>query len=267
MTHVDGSLGVHSKIAGPGDLGSTRIRDDEIVDHVVRYQLQLDDWQLRGLDLASLARRAHGWYESMRSELLPSFWSDGRSERAVAYPLKVHLTLEPTSRRILGSYRLGRSGSGLRWQINLNPIAIIARPSSARAAAVLVHEALHLAEEEAGRPPRSKNNFHSASFCRQAREIGLPCTNYGVGLGVLAESPFSRWLEQHGVTGEFVIVRNSDGPEPVAAKRIVWVCHCADPVAVLVPRGSTLKAVCQRCHAEFLPRERIDTRHGAAKGE
>ena len=65
----------------------------------------------------------------------------------------VVLSFEVTDRRTLGHYHLMRTGLGVRWALNLNPVHL-ARPVF-EVLATLLHELAHAWQHERGTPPRT----------------------------------------------------------------------------------------------------------------
>ena len=92
----------------------------------------------------------------------------------------VVLSFEVTDRRTLGHYHLMRTGLGVRWALNLNPVHL-ARPVY-EVLSTLLHELAHAWQHEHGTP--SKPPHHNREFRDRCEAFGIPTDEGGHDLGV-----------------------------------------------------------------------------------
>ena len=146
---------------------------------------------------------------------------------------------------------IGRNAFGLKWNININRRYV--GSGLANTLVTLLHEAIHLWQEEFGKKKgkRNRNNYHNAEFRTKAKHIGIPCSNYGVTL--CYQDPFISFLRDHGVSVECKIssVLESDEKfiEPIVGKSKLkkWSCGCTN-VRVAI---ADFRAKCLKCNNEF----------------
>lgn len=227
-------------------MGCTPNDDVALNESVAVFQRGLDDWKLGELDLASLGSRVSGWIDSQWLELVAA------ETRLASHP-PVHVVFHWDRRSRLGHYRPGRNAAGIRWELSINP-ANVARKSEMQTGSTVLHELLHLAEDQgaSGRqPPRSRNGYHSSWFQKLAKKLGIPCNKYGAGEDMLEGSPYVLWAIRHGLSGEPTPVEEDDElvGKPPRAKRVSWICGC--PVTVMVAAGGEFEATCDVCEEKF----------------
>lgn len=214
------------------------------------YQDQLPDWRLGPIDLAEVVGRLRAWVHDLWDTFIPGSW---KGKEIVRPPIL--LKLEAERPRRLGHYCPGRNDLGMRWEISINP-RHLDRETEVQLAATALHENTHCFEDLAGVAPRSRNGYHSALFRRLVEEWGIPSTPYGARLGIREDSPFMQWARDRGLSGDPMVVLEPDSESPELRrlpKRRSWTCSCpaSERVQVLVARGTTLEARCERCRERF----------------
>jgi hypothetical protein len=191
------------------------------------------------------------WKFSNLSEQL-YIWFDRFNERFFNNVLKPPvISFEKTSSRTLGHYVIGRNAFGLKWNININRQYV--GSDLASTLATLLHEAIHLWQEEFGKKKgkRNRNNYHNVEFRTKAKLIGIPCNNYGVTLHY--QDPFVSLLRDHGVSVKCkvstVVESEKIHIEPTfgRSKLKKWSCGCTN-VRVAV---ADFRAKCLKCNNEF----------------
>jgi len=241
-------------------------KDSETNGVVAGFQAELADWQWDGgrINLSEMARTVNEWAQELWPTFLPATWQ----KELVEMP-NVLFTFDPEHPNILGHYRPGRNGAGLRWEINLNPVHLTIR-SAAQSAPTILHELVHLFEDLTESSPGSalRNNYHSAWFRKTVEQAGIPCTRYGRDLGIIEDSPFAEWVKEKGLSFEseesildLLVRKIKEGEiesEAVEAggkkrlpKRLAWVCHCPKAPTIYVARGYELQARCEACGCRF----------------
>jgi hypothetical protein len=254
-----GALGAHPNAAAsqPDNLVAFPDNDEAINRVVARFQDSLPEWKYRSIGLASLVRGVRDWARDLWARLVPGEWHGTPIEQR-----PVIFRFEWETPRVLGHYQPGRNDIGFRWEISINPRHLIFR-SDVEVAETLLHELLHCFDDVAGTVPRSRNNYHSACFRKMANDLGIPCTRYGASLGTRKDSRFAHWAREGGLKGEPAArIEVQDVPLVGPAKRAAWICHCPSGMAVTVyvPRGSELRARCERCGARFERKRTSPTR-------
>jgi hypothetical protein len=96
---------------------------------------------------------------------------------------------------VLGHYRIGHNGFGLKGEIAINELYLVSRPAW-QVLGTILHECLHAWQQVHGKP--SRHDHHNLEFRRKAAELGLLIDRSGV-TDYLLESPFMDLLKQHGV--------------------------------------------------------------------
>ena len=174
----------------------------------------------------------------------------------------VVLSFEVTDRRTLGHYHLMRTGLGVRWALNLNPVHL-ARPVF-EVLSTLLHELAHAWQHEHGTP--SKPPHHNREFRDRCEAFGIPTDEGGHDLGVRHGTPFEDYCRRHGITfpsppGAAEPPGDSPGtpgPSPLlpvpparpkGSKMKKWTCPCGVNVRVAI---AAFDATCNRCGGKFL---------------
>jgi hypothetical protein len=174
----------------------------------------------------------------------------------------VVLSFEVTDRRTLGHYHLMRTGLGVRWALNLNPVHL-ARPVF-EVLATLLHELAHAWQHEHGTP--SKPPHHNREFRDRCEAFGIPTDEGGHDLGVRHGTPFEDYCRRHGIAfpprpGAAEPPAGTPrlpGPSPLlpvpparpkGSKMKKWTCPCGVNVRVAI---AAFDATCNRCGGKFL---------------
>jgi hypothetical protein len=259
------------QLAIPDDLASRGVHpqnptdpDEKINEALVEYQLRLRDWKLGpAINLSRLLEQALGWYQQMNADgLIPTKWAGV----GLKLPDHIRITFDARAANIIASYTPGRAlRDGTRWNINLNPVAIIHhRRSPLLLASDLLHELLHLLEHEyrqvSGKSP-VKGSYHSVEFREACQDLGIPCTQNGAELEMTPGGRFQQWAMGRELSTEFEFALPSesgddDQQRPAKRpKRIAWRCRCENAPAVMVARASKIDWTCNVCKCPVLPVE------------
>jgi len=196
-----------------------------INDEVKKHAILAEDWSYR-----ELAVLLHEWAERFNEE-----FALGLETPAIQ--------IDRAPRRVIGTYRRGRNGLGLRHEITVNtrhldqPLAEILD--------TLLHELLHEWQDLHGTP--GKRNYHNVEFRNKAGSYGLIIDRQGRSLGV-APGLFLNLLGKHGVdttvlTPVATVARKYLSGESKMKK---WSCGCINVRAAV-----ELKARCLDCGALF----------------
>jgi len=173
----------------------------------------------------------------------------------------VVLSFEVTDRRTLGHYHLMRTGLGVRWALNLNPVHL-ARPVF-EVLSTLLHELAHAWQHEHGTP--SKPPHHNREFRDRCEAFGIPTDEGGHDLGVRHGTPFEGYCRRHGITFPLPpgaaeppgVSPGMPGPSPLlpapparpkGSKMKKWTCPCGVNVRVAI---ADFRATCDRCAGRF----------------
>ena len=174
----------------------------------------------------------------------------------------VVLSFEVTDRRTLGHYHLMRTGLGVRWALNLNPVHL-ARPVF-EVLSTLLHELAHAWQHEHGTP--SKPPHHNREFRDRCETFGIPTDEGGHDMGVRHGTPFEDYCRRHGITfppppgaaEPPAATPGLPGPLPLlpvpparpkGSKMKKWTCPCGVNVRVAI---AAFDATCNRCVVKFL---------------
>jgi predicted SprT family Zn-dependent metalloprotease len=158
------------------------------------------------------------------------------------------LSWASASHGTLGWY-LEKDGLALNHRINLNsmytnrPLAEVLR--------TLTHELGHCFQHVHGKPGRArKGNYHNKEFQLKMQEIGIPCNNRGVSLGM--QEPFIGFLKELGIEAEiFLFKQENDGlPARPGSRLKPWSCGCT---RVWASSGTVAVAACLKCGKLFQP--------------
>ena len=198
---------------------------------------------------ASIVACLYEHVDQMRAELY-----DGKVPEVV-------LSFDVTDRRTLGHYHLMRTGLGVRWAINLNPVHF-ARPLY-QVLATLLHELAHAWQHEHGAP--SKPPHHNREFRDRCEAFGIPTDEGGHDLGVRHGTPFEDYCRRHGVAFPAAGAPEDDDvgapvatptpllpvppAKPKGSKSKKWQCPCGVNVRVAIAR---FDATCNRCGGRFV---------------
>jgi len=173
----------------------------------------------------------------------------------------VVLSFEVTDRRTLGHYHLMRTGLGVRWALNLNPVHL-ARPVF-EVLATLLHELAHAWQHEHGTP--SKPPHHNREFRDRCEAFGIPTDEGGHDLGVRHGTPFEDYCRRHGTAyppspgaaEPPAGTPSLPGPSPLlpvpparpkGSKMKKWTCPCGVNVRVAI---AAFDATCIKCGGPF----------------
>jgi hypothetical protein len=173
----------------------------------------------------------------------------------------VVLSFEVTDRRTLGHYHLMRTGLGVRWALNLNPVHL-ARPVF-EVLATLLHELAHAWQHEHGTP--SKPPHHNREFRDRCEAFGIPTDEGGHDLGVRHGTPFEDYCRRHGTAyppspgaaEPPAGTPSLPGPSPLlpvpparpkGSKMKKWTCPCGVNVRVAI---AAFDATCNKCGGPF----------------
>lgn len=201
---------------------------DSIYRHLAAHQTTADGWPLR-----DLFEKLHDW-----AGLFITEFKLGLEEYAVA--------VEPLPCHVLGSFRCGYDGRGLKASITLNLLYVL--PPRPRpfwdTLGTLLHELLHAWQEVYG--TRGKGNYHNKEFRDRAFECGLLIDQHG-HQNYVPQGRFLRFLEERGV--EVPVI---DPPKPAprrtgSSKLKKWSCRCTN---VRVARKD-FSATCNHCAWPF----------------
>jgi len=164
----------------------------------------------------------HEWAERLNVRLLEG-----------ALPTVV-LSFNHERGRVLGTYRKGRDGLGLRYRVNLPPATL--REPMRKVVAVLLHELVRAWEEVVLGRARG-GRYHTIAFRKRARELGIPTCDRGIYGGVDPAGPLASLLRECGVTAEErLLVVAPEAPKTRAGSRLMrWACLC---VAVWASSGT-----------------------------
>ncbi len=174
---------------------------------------------------------------------------------------EVVLSFDVTDRRTLGHYHLRRTGMGVRWALNLNPIHL-ARPVF-DVLATLLHELAHAWQHEHGTP--SKPPHHNREFRDRCEAFGIPTDEGGHDHGVRPGTPFEDYCKRHGIgfpSPAGAAEPAAGGPslpgptplmpvppaKPRGSKMKRWTCPCGVNVRVAI---AAFDATCNRCNGRF----------------
>ena len=173
----------------------------------------------------------------------------------------VVLSFEVTDRRTLGHYHLMRTGLGVRWALNLNPVHL-ARPVF-EVLSTLLHELAHAWQHEHGTP--SKPPHHNREFRDRCEAFGIPTDEGGHDLGVRHGTPFEDYCRRHGIAfppppgaaEPPAGTPGQPGPSPLlpvpparpkGSKMKKWTCPCGVNVRVAI---AAFDATCNKCGGPF----------------
>jgi hypothetical protein len=144
---------------------------------------------------------------------------------------------------VLGTYRRGRNGFGLKHEITINT-RFLESPFGERLL-TLFHELLHQWQDLHGRP--GTRNYHNTEFRFKAKEYGLLVDSRGITR--VEPGPFTELIASYGVNPDPLFTagvpmhkRVGDGQ----SKMRKWSCHCTN-----VRCAVELKAKCGQCGAVF----------------
>jgi hypothetical protein len=116
----------------------------------------------------------------------------------------------------------------------------------------LAHELGHEWQHLYGKP--GKYGYHNKQFQRKMDEIGIPCNNRGVALGM--QEPFISFLRELGVDADatpFKGLPDTDESQPKSkpgSRLKPWACNCT---RVWASKGVKVEAICAKCESLFEP--------------
>jgi len=154
-----------------------------------------------------------------------------------------------SSRGILGWY-LAQDDLTLSHRINLNNM--YAKRPFGEILRTLAHEIGYQWQYLHGKP--GKYGYHNREFQRKMAEIGIPCNDRGVSLGM--QEPFISFLRGLDIDPDSTPFKQSpddDDPQPKSnpgSRLKPWACHCT---RVWASKGVKLEAICAKCVSPFEP--------------
>lgn len=217
---------------GPKALGEQVDTEREFADRLIGLELQAHpsrtDWSL-----AELHAEACEWFHVLNSKLFNG-----------ALP-PAPISIAPSRGVSLGWYQVNRDGLGLRHRINLNLLHV--HESRSQRIAVLAHEAVHLWEDVVhGR--RKGGSYHTKKFLEKAEQIGIPTTEKGEYLGIVAGGQLAQLLAEHGIALHEAGKTSDEIERIIAARRQpalqAWLCACTK---IYASRSVSVDGVCGKC--------------------
>jgi hypothetical protein len=209
---------------------NSNLSAEPINDKLKRHAVALQDWHF-----ADNVVVLHEWAVRFNKE----FRLDLRTPAIGVERLRVEL---------VGTYRPGRNGLGLRHEIVLNSL-YLGRPLCQQLA-TLLHEVLH--EWQALYGKRGRGNYHNRQFRIKARQFGLIVDQYGHNQRV-EPGRFTQLLMAHGVDIEGLPTVGEADEAPVfrarprgTSKLKKWSCACTNAWV-----ATELHARCTYCGVEF----------------
>jgi hypothetical protein len=200
-------------------------QDPIINDALKTHAISVEDWQFR-----ALSELLHAWAAKFNIEF----------KLDVETPV---IQIDRTRRRILGWYRRGRNGLGLRHEIMVNS-QHLSRPP-ALVLETLLHELLHQWQDLHGKS--GKGNFHNLQFRQKAASLGLIVSHKGHSLGV-KPGFFTELLARGGVDISVFppVALQNQGHLRGNSKMRKWSCRCTNVRAAVI-----LEARCLKCGELF----------------
>jgi len=202
-----------------------------------QHQTSTKDWEYRAL-LAEI----HTWAERFN----------------VGFKLNIPvpaIVLDRLRGQCLGHFRSGRNAWGLKDEVAIDRVHATSGDFW-QALGTLLHELIHLWQQQHGNPPSNNNfNYHNRQYRDKALAFGLVVDRWGHQRYAPEKSPFLALLAQYGVEVPAL--------PPVEQQRItttrlnssklkLWQCKC--PVRVRVARTDFL-AKCLVCGHIFERKE------------
>jgi hypothetical protein len=196
--------------------------------HLAAHQTTADGWALR-----DLFEKLHQWAGVFITEFKLEL-----AEYAVG--------VDPLPLRVLGCFRCGYDGHGLKASITLNVhyvVGPLARPFW-DTLGTLLHELLHAWQEVHGK--RGRGNYHNKEFRDRALECGLLIDEYG-HQEYLPGGRLLKLLKERGV-----VVPTIDPPKPAPrragrSKLKKWSCRCTN----IRVASKDFSATCNNCDCPF----------------
>jgi predicted SprT family Zn-dependent metalloprotease len=212
------------------------------------YQANIADWASCGVgNLGGLARQLRLWADSLWTLICDTVQGPHPTLPTLL------VTFDDDHPKVLAHYRRGRNGTGLRFEVSLNPRNI---PGSSEAdlGARLLHELMHLHDDLLHAGTTSKKGYHGVEFRKRAEALGIPCTQDGKELRRPDSSIFHAWAEASGLS----LLPIGSEQQPGESKkprqsRVTWSCKCDGRAIqkVLVASGTEFRARCEGCQQLF----------------
>ena len=160
------------------------------------------------------------------------------------------IMIDQIGRSKYGHFRPGRNGFGLCNEIAINE-AFISEREYWQVLGTLLHELLHVEQEQDGKPGR--NNYHNKAYKERALSLGLIVDDWGYTQYTPAPSPFLNVLEKYGVTVPCLPEPQhiQGGRKPGNSKLKLWICECKPNPVRLRVAIKNLHAKCLICNSEF----------------
>jgi hypothetical protein len=203
--------------------------------------------EIINLALKDHVTNASDWQFHQIVTVLHAFCERFIDRFALAIPIPA-IQIDATRIQLLGSYRSGRNGFGLRHEITLNSKHI--NNSPAELLLTFFHELLHAWQEAHGKPGR--HNHHNADLRQKALEYGLIVDMKGITTVQAGE--FTAFLQELGIDPS-PLPKPEDEPAPRPrgqSKLKKWSCGCTN-----VRCAVELNASCLKCGEMFARAEPI----------
>jgi hypothetical protein len=200
---------------------------DEVINQVARQHEET----VQGWNYAEASRVLYGWYDQISAR----FFAEGLPAPVLSFKRK--------RGRQLGHYVNGRNEIGVQENINISANHL--QDPLADVLETLAHEMVHSWQRNHGKP--GKRNYHNAECRKKMDEIGIPCDQWGCGLGM--KDPFVSFLREHGVQAEMRLVL----PQEVcmaarsSSRLKKWSCGCTNVWAAV-----RVAARCTLCENGFV---------------
>jgi len=213
-------------------------RDTEPINlDLKKHQVTADDWEYHALvaDLHTWAARFCGEFK-------------------LQTPVPA-LAVERLRRDVLGHFRPGRNGWGLKWEVVIDKNHATSSEYW-QVLGTLLHEQLHIWQDALGtQPSRSNHNYHNRQMRSKAASLGLIVDRWGHTRFAPDHSPFLEILKKHGVkVPALPPVEDQEAPAQHlgTSKLKLWICDCPVRVRVAV---RNFRARCLVCGAIFRTRD------------
>lgn len=228
--------------------------------------------------LSDYAERAKDWEYSEQVKFL-NRWAGIFKERLldpVAVPGKPALPdpvigFEKMRVETLAAYTLNRNNHGLLYEVNFNTKHELDSENGKQwrygqwgMLETLLHEMIHLWQQNAGEHPYKKgNNTHNAEFVKKAESFGLhPMPVVGCHIAP-ADGVFAALMKEHGIErpqGEIPADSKDNwwsffgdlfkAPPKGRSSLTKWACECDPPQLARIGKAEFF-AECPKCRASF----------------
>ena len=130
-------------------------------------------------------------------------------------------------------------GATVRHEISLNPSTLKSRPAHA-VAATLVHEMVHLWQQDHGKPGR--RGYHNAEWAAKMRTVGLIPSTTGAPGGAETGERVTHYIQEGGPFARAFESMND-------ACRLPWACEEPDAPKGPAKPANKIKYTCPACDA------------------